>query len=35
MEKGWQGVTYVLLDRLEACGVKYAAAVEVGSISLV
>jgi len=29
VEKGWQGVTYVLLDRLEVCGVKYAAAVEV------
>lgn len=29
VEKGWQGVTYVMLDRLEACGVKYAAAVEV------
>uniref|UniRef100_UPI001939B58C poly [ADP-ribose] polymerase tankyrase-like n=1 Tax=Styela clava TaxID=7725 RepID=UPI001939B58C len=28
VEKGWQGVTYVMLDRLEACGVKYAAAVE-------
>uniref|UniRef100_A0A6F9DBH5 Poly [ADP-ribose] polymerase n=1 Tax=Phallusia mammillata TaxID=59560 RepID=A0A6F9DBH5_9ASCI len=28
VEKGWQGVTYVMLDRLEACGVYYAAAVE-------
>ncbi|XP_076822632.1 uncharacterized protein LOC143470895 [Clavelina lepadiformis] len=28
VEKGWQGVTYVMLDRLEACGVKYASAVE-------
>ena len=29
VEKGWQGVTYVMLDRLEACGVSYASAVEV------
>ena len=31
VEKGWQGVTYVMLDRLEACGVSYASAVEVST----
>ena len=35
MQNGWNGVTYVMMDKLEKFNVKYVEAVEVINIKVV